>query len=71
MLLKPVADSLQYLFLVQIGPSGITGTVLIANLLTEKNSLIGDFLQGNPSSLVTQLTVSVSKLVLTVSIPML
>lgn len=29
----------------EIGPSGITGTVLIANLLTEKNSLIGDFLQ--------------------------
>ncbi|KAG0579041.1 hypothetical protein KC19_4G067800 [Ceratodon purpureus] len=29
----------------EIGPSGITGTVLIANLLTEENNLIGDFLQ--------------------------
>ncbi|XP_024374434.1 uncharacterized protein [Physcomitrium patens] len=30
----------------EVGPSGITGTVLIANLLTEKNSLILEFLQG-------------------------
>lgn len=36
-----------YMFLLQVGPSGITGTVLIANLLTEKNSLILEFLQGN------------------------
>ena len=32
--------------LLQIGPSGITAIVLIANLLTEKSNLIQDILQG-------------------------
>lgn len=34
------------ILLLQIGPSGITAIVLIANLLTEKSNLIQDILQG-------------------------
>lgn len=38
--------------LLQIGPSGITATVLIANLLTEEAGLIQQVLHGNAYTLI-------------------